>query len=412
MDQIPYLPKAQQDFVLAQPALAPPAGVISKFDNPPNRNGLAQAVLAVCLTLATFSFAIRMYARVVGLRKVKFEDFLTLGAYGTYIGFIYCCYRFMAEYGFFIHQWDVRVRDLIEISYILFIGGVFYSIALPFLKAAILLEWTQLFVPQGTRNAFWWCCISLTTIQLAFAVASVFALCFQCIPYQKIWDITLPGHCLVKSKVEITSAAIHLVSDLIILVLPQSVIWSLQMSLKQRLGVSIIFSLGVLACVSAAFRLTVTIRYSTADDVIYSVASVILWALAEMTCGFIVIGMPTAPKILVETGLVTRLRASYKSWTGRSSSTAKTPSDLSKLSQTSKSTNPNSSYHKLEEGGVPLQNIKPSTSESTEYLHDHDNNREKGITRTTQLSTREDYDYEGTVEHDQFERQHPWRTRR
>ncbi|CAJ2512531.1 Uu.00g055460.m01.CDS01 [Anthostomella pinea] len=415
MDQFPYLPKETQQLLLAGPALAPPGNLTSNFDNPPNKNGVAHAALAVCLTLATFSFFIRMYARVIGLRKIKFEDILTFVAYGAYIGYIYCAYRVMVEYGYFIHQWDIRLARLIDFSYILLVGGVLYSIALPFLKAAILLEWTRIFVPVGTRNIFWWLCITLVAIQLSFCVASVFALCFTCIPIQKIWDFTLPGTCLVKSRVEITSAAIHLASDLVILSLPQKVIWELQMSVRQKLGVSVIFSLGVLACVSAAFRLTATIQYSNAADVTYTVASVILWALAEMTCGFIVIGMPTAPKIIYETGVVSKIRASLKSWTSRQSGSGKSSTKLSGLSSqtSSKSPNPSKTYRKLDgnENATPLRSMKRSDTESTEHLKDLVRQHDRSIVRTTQLSTREDYEYGSEVEQDQFARQHPWRTK-
>ncbi|KAI1499233.1 hypothetical protein F5X99DRAFT_390707 [Biscogniauxia marginata] len=412
MDLIPYLPKEQQELILSGPALAPPTGTSSNFDNPPNNNGLAHGVFAVCLVFATFSFFVRIYVRAIRTRKLRIEDFFTIVAYGCYIGFIYCAYRLMVEYGYFIHQWDIRVRDLIEISYILHIGGVLYSITLPMLKSAILLEWARIFVPMGTRNAFWWICAALITIQLSLMVGSVLSLCLTCIPYEKIWDITVPGKCIEKSKVEITTAAVHLASDIVILSLPQKVIWNLQMSIKQKLGVSVIFSLGVLACVSAAFRLAVTVQYSTANDVIYSVSSVILWALAEMTCGFIVVGMPTAPKAFFETGIATRIKASLKSWTGKTNNT-KSSSSLSNFSYTPKSPNPSSLYQKLDENGVPLRSLKHSPpSESTEHLRECKQKPSAAIIRTTQVSTREDYDYDGEVGHEQFQRQHPWRAKK
>ncbi|KAI0905015.1 hypothetical protein F4823DRAFT_567155 [Ustulina deusta] len=406
MDPIPYLPKEEQELLLAGPALAPPAGIVANFENPPNGNGIAHATFVICLFFATFSFLVRMYARLVGLRSVRVEDALTSVAYATFIGYIYCGYRLMLEYGYFIHQWDLHLGDLIEFTYILQIGGVLYSVTLPLLKASILLEWTRLFVPQGTRNIFWWLCMGLVGIQLSFLVASVFALCFTCIPYQKIWDFTIPGKCIKKSELEITSAAIHFASDIIILVLPQKIIWSLQMSLKKKLGVSFIFSLGILACLSAVLRLVSTIEYSTTDDVTYAVSAVVLWALAEMACGFIVLGMPTAPKVLLETRLMSKIKSSFRSWT-------ESKQDQSKklgLSQTSKSSNPAKPYKKMNENGVHLQNLKSlDLSESTEHLRDLITGSENSIIRTTQLSTTEDYDYEHQVQYDQLQRQHPWR---
>ncbi|KAI8953115.1 hypothetical protein F4801DRAFT_598480 [Xylaria longipes] len=398
MDMIPYLPKEQQEALLAGPALAPPLGIVANLDNPPNRNDIAHATFVICLFFATFSFIVRIYAR---LRMLTF----TLQA--TYIGYIYCCYRLLVEYGYFIHQWDLHLGDLIEISYILQIGGVLYSVTLPLLKASILLEWTRLFVPRGTRNVFWLLCVILVGIQLSFLVASVFALSFACIPYQRNWDFTVPGKCIKKSELEITSAAIHFASDIVILILPQKVIWSLHMSLKKKLGVSVIFSLGVLACISAILRLVSTIEYSTAPDVTYAVSAVILWALAEMTCGFIVLGMPTAPKVLLETRLVSRIKSSFRSWTG----TNQFESMKTGLSQTSKASSTAKSYRKINDKDVPLQNLKSLDSESIEHLRDFIARPKNSIVRTTQVSTTEDYDYGHRVQHDQLQRQHPWNTK-
>ncbi|KAH8160187.1 hypothetical protein CIB48_g8066 [Xylaria polymorpha] len=371
MDLIPYLPKEQQEALLAGPALAAPPGIVANFDNPPNRNDIAHATFVICLFFATFSFIIRMYARLVGLRSVKLED-----------GFTF-------------------------IAYILQIGGVLYSVTLPLLKASILLEWTRLFVPQGTRNVFWWLCVILVGIQLSFLVASVFALSFSCTPYQRIWDFTVIGKCIKKSELEITSAAIHFASDIVILILPQKVIWSLHMSLKKKLGVSVIFSLGVLACLSAILRLISTIEYSTSPDVTYAVSAVILWALAEMTCGFIVLGMPTAPKVLIETRLVSRIKSSFRSWTGTNQSDSKNTG----LSQASKASSTAKSYQKIDDKEIPLRNLKTLDSESTEQLREFTTRPGNSIIRTTQVSTTEDYDYDHRVQHDQLQRQHPWRTK-
>lgn len=74
MDVIPYLPKEQQDALLAGPALATPPGVVANFDNPPNQNDIAHATFVICLFFATFSFLVRMYARLAGLREIKLED--------------------------------------------------------------------------------------------------------------------------------------------------------------------------------------------------------------------------------------------------------------------------------------------------------------------------------------------------
>lgn len=73
-EAIPSLPHDQQELLLDGPALAPPTGVDSNFDNPDNNNGLAYGVIAACVAVATLCLMIRGYARLVLFKKLKPED--------------------------------------------------------------------------------------------------------------------------------------------------------------------------------------------------------------------------------------------------------------------------------------------------------------------------------------------------
>ena len=70
---------------------------------------------------------------------------------------------------------------------------------------------------------------------------------FSCTPIRKAWDpLVVGGHCLNVYTINVAAAAINTTSDLIILLLPQHVIWRLQMSLERRIGISAIFFTGIL----------------------------------------------------------------------------------------------------------------------------------------------------------------------
>ncbi|KAJ5093637.1 hypothetical protein N7456_009498 [Penicillium angulare] len=56
------------------PALAPPAGITSNLDNPPNNNALAIGVFSTCAAIATICFLMRAYARIFLLKKVQIEE--------------------------------------------------------------------------------------------------------------------------------------------------------------------------------------------------------------------------------------------------------------------------------------------------------------------------------------------------
>ncbi|RFU81565.1 integral membrane pth11 [Trichoderma arundinaceum] len=168
--------------------------------------------------------------------------------------------------------------------------------------------------------------------------------------------------------------------------LPQHIIWSLQMSWRKRLGVSVVFGLGLLACVAAVFRLQVTVTYGHSTDATYRVGDLIFWAIAEMTCGFFVVCMPCLPKILQDTGILRRIKGRFGMTTGGSgvpknshygngigSSVGKLPSTTS------------NAYHMLDEEGTPMGDLKGS--ESTEKLRQEAHTTSASrIVRTTRIT--------------------------
>ncbi|KXX79396.1 hypothetical protein MMYC01_204045 [Madurella mycetomatis] len=392
MDQIPYLPKEQQDAILAMPALEPPPGVTPNFENPPNQNGLAHGVMATCLTVTTFCLMLRTYLAVAS-KKVKATEVLILCAFGCYIGWAYCCYRILDHIGYFVHQWDLIIGDLIDLLYYVSIGGVLYSVTLPLLKVAILLEWSQVFVAGGERNAFWWTCYALMALQILFGIAATVALNLVCIPYEAIYDFTVAGQCFDKHNLEVASSIIHLSTDVIMVFLPQRVIWGLQMSLKKKLGVSVVFGLGLLACVSAAFRVQVTFAYAGAADSTYTLAPVVFWAYAEMTCGFVISCMPAAPRLLKETGILRKIKTLLRMHvTTVQASNVTGGSTIDTFSKPSTTTD---KYRKIDDDGLLLDDIAAGKSESTERLQQQSSagklNSSHSVVRTTQVTVQREY---------------------
>ena len=91
-----------------------------------------------------------------------------------------------------------------------------------------------------------WCCYGLIGINIGLLIAIPLGLSLICTPYEKIWDLTVYGTCGNQFVVGLATACTNLALDFIMLVLPQRVIWNLQLSFKKKLGVSFFFSLGIL----------------------------------------------------------------------------------------------------------------------------------------------------------------------
>lgn len=121
-----------------------------------------------------------------------------------------------------------------------------YGIVILFLKIGILLHWTEIFVPAGFRNGFWWTCHITIWVNVLFYIICTFIELFGCTPRAKLWDPTLKGKCLDMLNVNVVSACVNFFSDLIILMLPQRVIWGLQLSIARKVGTAAVFAVGSL----------------------------------------------------------------------------------------------------------------------------------------------------------------------
>jgi hypothetical protein len=69
---------SQHDEMLNAPAFPPPPGVVAIFDNPPNRNHVAEGLLIPCLILTSLFALLRVYSRALCIKKVFFEDCKTM----------------------------------------------------------------------------------------------------------------------------------------------------------------------------------------------------------------------------------------------------------------------------------------------------------------------------------------------
>lgn len=129
-----------------------------------------------------------------------------------------------------------------------------YYATLGSLKVSVLLDWLHMLNPRGIRNTFFWASHVTVWVNVAWYSGSLIRHNLACIPQSKIWDVTITdGHCIDDMSWWIATASVNLVSDILILLLPHTIIWTLQLSKKKKIGISTIFTIGILYV--SSFRL-------------------------------------------------------------------------------------------------------------------------------------------------------------
>lgn len=115
-------------------------------------------------------------------------------------------------------------------------------------KNAILLEWTHIFVLKKTRNSFFWLCHALIAVNTMLYIASVVATHLMCIPMEAMWYpwLAQDSKCIDRKPADVSVMGFNLLTDIIILFLPQRIIWKLKLPKAKRIGITIVFSIGLL----------------------------------------------------------------------------------------------------------------------------------------------------------------------
>lgn len=125
-----------------------------------------------------------------------------------------------------------------------FVTMVAYVLALGTIKMSFCLLYLHIFPGRKFRIACWW----LLAIVIAQTIAEVLVVLFQCTPVHKAWDATglVEGTCVNMNAFYYANFAVKLATDLALFLLPIPKVIRLKMSVGKRVGLVVMFSLGLL----------------------------------------------------------------------------------------------------------------------------------------------------------------------
>ncbi len=122
-----------------------------------------------------------------------------------------------------------------------FIFSHFYDIALTSVKLGILAFYYRVFVGQIFRRVV----IATSTFVLLWGTGITITLFLACRPLASYWDVTIPGKCLTMDNFVYFTNISNLITDIWIFLLPIPMIWGLQLQVKKKLLLSLIFCIGL-----------------------------------------------------------------------------------------------------------------------------------------------------------------------
>jgi hypothetical protein len=242
MDPNSMSPEQWQAF-LDMPAMKIP-GHTPQFDNPPNKNYIAFVSISICLVTACLGMIGRMVAR---RKMLHAADYVGLVSFGLYIADAYMLYSLVDHPGFFVHQYDMRLRTLASFNKRLFISTHLYMFCIVSIKVAIILEWLRIF-STNMRGWYYWISHIILWTNVLHLVISTCLLHIAAVPHRAIWDPTIlkTEVRLNTAQTNLAGASLNIFYDFLLLVLPQQKIWSLHIQKHKKIGISIVFAFGFL----------------------------------------------------------------------------------------------------------------------------------------------------------------------
>jgi hypothetical protein len=159
-------------------------------------------------------------------------------------------------------------------------------------KLSVILFLLRIFPQRAFRTAAW----AVFAFVLVSNVIFVFLQVFQCSPIDYNWkgwkgDFG-PHRCIDVNMLSYTHSSFSIAHDVIILFLPMPLVWQLNMGWRQKAGIFIMFSLGVVIVATSCVRLQYIIHFARSTNPTWDYTDALIWSGVEVSVAVIVTSLP------------------------------------------------------------------------------------------------------------------------
>ncbi|CAO2650584.1 Nn.00g018760.m01.CDS01 [Neocucurbitaria sp. VM-36] len=280
------------------------------FENPENRHALVIALCAPTLCLAVLFLSVRFYGKGLLRQILGLDDYVMLAAmiFALPVSILPLV---SLNLGLGIHIWDQKPEWHTPYSKMGYVADILFPIACSLTKISLCLTYLRLF-PNRSTKIF---CYVMSTFVTMYTVACVFLSIFQCRPIRGYWDINVKQDCINMRVELVIIASLNSFSDFVIYLWPAKPLWSLQLPLKQRLGLIFLFSVGLVVCIAGILRMYFLEVYFRSYDALWNGAPIWSTMILEMDVG-IICGCLSGVKPVMAVVFPNLFGSSYKTRSG------------------------------------------------------------------------------------------------
>ncbi|KXH28860.1 CFEM domain-containing protein [Colletotrichum simmondsii] len=177
--------------------------------------------------------------------------------------------------------WTLQPYKITEFLKILFSTQIFYITGLSTIKASILFFYLRIFPSLRFRRVLW-ATQGFNVLLLFLYLILTFTQCRPLNKYWLGWDGEQAGVCMDFNKLVLTHVGFNILLDIWMLVLPLTQLYKLNLGFKKKIGVIMMFSVGLFLTAVSALRIQVLVHFATANNITSEALWVYVWSLAEL----------------------------------------------------------------------------------------------------------------------------------
>ncbi|KAL4926604.1 putative integral membrane protein (Pth11) [Aspergillus undulatus] len=254
----------------------------------PDPNDHISRVITLCITfpsVALLFVAARFHVRIWVKKNVWVDDYAAL--FSAILAMAYAGLAVaQTRWGLGISSEYFPEENDVPFAKMQYAGGPVYTLALLGFKISLLASYLRIggFV-HSYRMVILVAIVACTCNQLIFTIV----LSCGCRPIARQWDPSIPGTCINTVASYYGLAITSLVFDVVIIALPLPILAKLQLKLRQKILLGVLFGLGFFVTIIQIIRmLTVKNLQTYANS-----EAIIIWSVAEISLGVIISCVPT-----------------------------------------------------------------------------------------------------------------------
>ncbi|KAF9885756.1 hypothetical protein FE257_012338 [Aspergillus nanangensis] len=256
-----------------------------------DRTGAVSIPALVGGILAFIAFILRIIARTPWFGgKFGWDDY-TMGLTIMLSIALTALSPVLADYGLGRDMWTLPFHNITMILYFYFWDELIYLSILPMTKISICCFYLRVFPQRGFRTITY----IVIALNVGYLISFVLISVFQCTPLHGAWEhwdgsgnfrcnnINAQGWC---------AAILNMLLDIIVMLLPLRELYRLNLSMRKKLYVMCMFSLGIFVTLVSILRLESMIHFASTQNLTWDYTAIGYWSTIECHVGIICACLP------------------------------------------------------------------------------------------------------------------------